>query len=313
MMSLQVLDMEPEAICEEEYDVAFFCSGYEARCTYMPNKLSPDRVVETFVLGFTEKARSKNRPKNDKFYQERWGCKPLLLSGDNEKPIYDCLHRSIQSSSKPIRILIDYSSMSRLWYAAVLNWARFHSITKEVTIDFVYSMGSYEEEQNPMVIREMVSIPGCEGRAYRLRKSVAVFGLGFHGLASLCVLDRLEADIVYAFLASPGSSEDYVAKTREINTELIANHKTQAVFEMSMSSIESTYRALAETISPHRPDGEITLVPMGPKPHVLASILVAMRFPEVACLRVSGNLESLDVLPTGEVAATRVILNNNNY
>ena len=61
-------------------------------------------------------------------------------------------------------------------------------------------------------------------------------------------------------------------------------------------------------ISPQRPDGEITLVPMGPKPHVLAAILVAMRFQEVACLRVSGESYPLDVKATAEIMATRVIV-----
>jgi len=86
------------------------------------------------------------------------------------------------------------------------------------------------------------------------------------------------------------------------------NYKTKAVLEMPLASIESCYRHLAETIAPHRPDGEITLVPMGPKPHVLASILIAMRFQEVACLRVSGAPNPINVWPTGEIVATRVIV-----
>jgi hypothetical protein len=212
------------------------------------------------------------------------------------------------SFDSPIRIILDYSSMSRLWYTAVLNWARFAVPTKEVIIDFVYSMGRYDEEKHPMVIRGMMSILGCEGRAYRLRESVAVFGLGFHGLATLCVLDRLEADTVYVFLAAPGSTVEYVAKTREINKDLINNPKTKAVLELPLASVEACYRHLAETIAPHRPDGEITLVPMGPKPHILASILLAMRFQEVACLRVSGAPYPIDVKPTGEITATRVIV-----
>ena len=57
---------------------------------------------------------------------------------------------------------------------------------------------------------------------------------------------------------------------------------------------------------PHRPDGEITLVSMGPKPHVLASILVAMRFQEVACLRVSGTPDPLG-LPDLTLKALRAL------
>ncbi|MEI6757551.1 MAG: hypothetical protein WCK85_06835 [Chlorobium sp.] len=311
MISLRVLDIEFVTVCETKYDVAFFASGYEQRCIHVPGLINPCKVVNPIVFGFIEEPFMENRLKNDVFFSDYWGCEPISMSADDEKPIYDCLHRYTQSLSGPIHILIDYSSMSRLWYAAVLNWARFAMPDKDVIIDFVYAMGSYAEEKQPMVIRGMVSIPGCEGRAFRLRESIAVFGLGFHGLAALCVLDRLEADIVYVFLASPGSTEEYVTTTLKANKDLIDNHKTKQVIELPLASLEACYRLLAEIIAPHRLDGEITLVPMGPKPHILASILVAMRFPEVACLRVSGDPPQ-DVKPTGEIVASRVIVRGNS-
>ena len=303
-----MLDIDFDSVRNNHYDVSLFASGYESRCIHVPGLIAPNVIANPFVFGFTEEAHSGKREQNNEFYIEKWRLEPIPLSGDDERPIYAHLQEKTQSLTRPVRILIDYSSMSRLWYAAVLNWARF-ATDKEVIMDFIYSMGRYEEEEeNSMVIREMVSIPGCEGRAYRLRESVAVFGLGFNGLAALCVLDRLEADTVYAFLASPGSSEEYVAKTRRINKDLINNPKTKAVLPLPLASIETCYRNLAETIALHRPDGEITFVPMGPKPHILASILVAMRFPEVACLRVSGAPNPADVMPAGGIVATRVIL-----
>lgn len=308
MISIQVLDIDFDSVCDKQYDISLFASGYESRCIHVPKLITPSMIANPLMFGFKEEAHSGKRDDNDKFFLDRWNCEPIILSSDDEEPIYEHLHRHTQPLDRPIHILVDYSSMSRLWYAAVLNWARFAASGKDVIVDFIYAMGRYEEEKTPMVIREMVSIPGCEGRAYRLRESVAIFGLGFHGLAALCVLDQLEADIVYAFLASPGSTEEYVAKTREINKELINNHKTKPLLELPLASIEMCYRYLAEIIAPHRQDGEITLVPMGPKPHVLASILVAMRFPEVACLRVSGTPDLLDVKPTGELVATRVII-----
>jgi len=308
MSTFRVLDVDFDSVQVEEYDIALFASGYESRCIYLPGLIDPETASHPLVFGFKEESESANRKRNDVFFAERWKTEPILLSSDDEEPIYSELRKLTQTFGRPIRILLDYSSMSRLWYAAVLNWARFAGADNDVIIDFIYAAGKYEEERHPMIIKEMVSIPGCEGRAYRLRESVAVFGLGFHGLATLCVLDRLEADTVYAFMAAPGAAEDYVAKTLEVNKELIRNPKTKALLKLPLASIESCYRHLAETIAPHRPDGEITLVPMGPKPHVLASILVAMRFPEVACLRVSGSSDPLDVMPTGDIVSTRVIL-----
>ena len=307
MRNLKVFDIDFEIVCQKQYDIAMFASGYETRSVYVPEQINTDNIKTPLIFGFTEEPYSGARIENNHFYMEQW-APPISLSSDGDKPIFERLNEHTKLIDSSIHILVDYSSMSRLWYATVLNWSRIAANGREVVIDFVYSAGEYDEEDKPMVIRSMPSIPGCEGRAYRLRESIAVFGLGFYGLATLAVLDLLEADTVYAFLASPGSSEEYVTRCREVNKKLINSPKTKAVLEIPLSSIEKCYRFLAETIAPHRPDGEITLVPMGPKPHVLASILVAMRFQEVACLRVSGAPDPLDVKPTGDIIATRVIV-----
>jgi hypothetical protein len=308
MISIRVLDSDLDTVCKELYDVCLFASGYESRCVHVPGLVNPSAVATPLVFGFTEEAKSESRPRNDAFFCEKWKRPPIPLSTDDERPIYEYLQKSTRSIDRPIRILLDYSSMSRLWYTAVLNWARFAASGRSVVIDFTYALGKYKEEDHPYVIRRMVSIPGCEGRAYRLRESVAVFGLGFYGMATLCVLDHLEADTVYAFLATHEGRTEYAAKTREANQELISSSKTKAVLELPLASVETSYRNLAETIAPHRPDGEITFVPMGPKPHVLASILLAMRFPEVACLRVSSTPDPTDIQAAGETVATRVIV-----
>lgn len=309
MRTFQVLDIDFESVIEERYDISFFASGYESRCIHIPGIIDPSHIRSPLVFGFLEEPRSGKRPENDKFYWEKWSFDPIPLGVDGDKPIYEKLQNLSETTDRPIHILLDYSSMSRHWYATILNWARLTASEKDVTIDFVYAMGKYDENKKPMVIRSLSSIQGCEGRAYHLRQSVAVFGLGFHGSATLAVLDQLEADTVYAFLASPGSSEEYISKAKKINKVLLDDHRTQhPILELPIASIEKCYRLLAETIAPHRPDGEITLIPMGPKPHVLASILVAMRFPEVACLRVSGTPFPVDVKATGEIAATRIVV-----
>jgi hypothetical protein len=135
---------------------------------------------------------------------------------------------------------------------------------------------------------------------------VAVFGLGFDGLATLCVLDRMEPDVLYAYLASPAPFDDYPARAQKCNQELIDKHARQTL-RLPLASVERTYRNLAELVSPHLMEADISIIPMGPKPHVLAAFLLAMRFEEIACLRVSGRRQRPErVGTTGEVVATRV-------
>ena len=169
---------------------------------------------------------------------------------------------------------------------------------------------TYEDENLPMIIEDMVSIPGCEGGALQSQHSLAIFGLGFNGWASLSVLERLEADDVFAFIASPGASPDYPARVRALNYDFLEEPRVkQHVLELPLRNVETCYRFLSELVTPHRFKDSVTLVPMGPKPHILASILVSMRFPEVSCMRVSAKRARPEkVEPNGEVVAVRVVV-----
>lgn len=71
----------------------------------------------------------------------------------------------------------------------------------------MYSFGRYKGDFSPLVIEDILAIPGCEGSTISDAQSPAVFGLGFDGIATLSALDQLEPNIVYAYVASPGAAE----------------------------------------------------------------------------------------------------------
>lgn len=304
-MLYRIKDSSLAAIKESHYDIAFFASGYEERSTFVAQQLSKENIPYPVVLGFKEISLNEQRKKNDSYYKKHWCEDLLVISGNDDDLIFSCLRQIKKHDKGILRILVDYSSMSRIWYASVLNWARFVSDVKEVSIDFIYAVGEHYDQTSPMVITDILSIPGCEGSPVPLSKSVAVFGLGFEGLAALCVLDKLEPDEIYAYLASPAAFEDYRNKARDKNKELI--NLARATFELPINSVEQTFSYLSEVISPHRVNAHVIFVPMGPKPHILAAILLSMRFEEVSCLRVSGKRKRPEhVGTTGKTVVTNV-------
>lgn len=309
----QISDLSFDHILNNKYDLAVFGSGYEARCTYIPKQIQPLNVSQTAVLGFKELPDSDARKQHDDYFRSYWHTEPIVTSASDDFLIQQIL--TSRENAKPVyKILVDFSSMSRHWYSGILNWARYGSNCNEIIVDFVYALGKYEEQDLPMIIEEMLSIPGCEGGATSSRNSVAIFGLGFNGWASLSVLERLEADEVFAFIAAPGSSPEYPDRVRKLNDDFLNEPRVKKhVLELPLRSIENCYRFLCELVAPHYLNDAVTLVPMGPKPHILASILVAMRFPEISCMRVSMTRQRPEkVEPTGEIIAVRVIVRKGN-
>jgi hypothetical protein len=311
LMSIhQVADCSFRDLPREKYDVGVFASGYEGRCTFVPKKFECGNVKIPLVIGFKDLADSEPRLAHDEYFRSHWNSEPVIASSGNDFVIQSLLNGILLNGGQVTRMLVDCSSMSRLWYSGILNWARYGNSANETTIDFAYALGTYEEKTLPMIIEEMVSIPGCEGGALQSQESLAIFGLGFNGWASLSVLERLEADDVFAFIASPGASPDYPERVRRLNSDFLDEPRVkQHVLELPLRSVEASYRLLSELVTPHRFKDSVTLVPMGPKPHVLASILVSMRFPEVSCMRVSAKRASPEkVEPNGEIIAVRVVV-----
>lgn len=304
----RVADCQFNTLTREEYDVGVFASGYEARCTFVPKQFENGKIKNPVILGFKDLADTEARKEHDNYYRDHWKTKPEIASSGNDFVIQRALNDVASKSSRLTRVFVDCSSMSRLWYSGVLNWARFGNSADETVIDFAYALGKYEEEDSPMVIEDMLSIPGCEGGPIRPQTSLAIFGLGFNPWASLSVLERLEADEVFAYLASPGASKGYPERVKRLNKDFLEEPRVKGnVLELPVRSVETSYRFLSELVTPHRFTDSITLVPMGPKPHVLASILVSMRFPEVSCMRVSIRRERPEKIdPNGEVTAARV-------
>ena len=209
MRLVQVEDTLLPEVLNTEYDLAIFSSGYEARCAHGPQQLECARIATPLIIGFEALTDNEQRKTNDKYFDQQWSKDRLLMAADDEGPLFARLAELNLTARPRLRILVDYSSMSRLWYAGLLTWVRLLTSVEECQIDFVYSVGKYDDNLRPIVINEILAIPGFEGGALRRGLCIAVFGLGFYGVMTQCVLEALEPDIVYAIIANPAADESY--------------------------------------------------------------------------------------------------------
>ena len=306
MMFYRVDDIELEDVRDVTYDVVVLASGYEERARFLSGLLGSALAGRVVVMGFESGADDDERKVNDQHFVDKWKVEPQTCSSTDDNVVFSALNRLTADKDGGIRVLVDYSSMSRLWYAAILNWARFYEDARSIVIDFCYSIGQYAETDDPIVIGDVLAIPGFEGRISSAPRSAAVFGLGFDGYASLCVLDSLEPDVIYSFYADPAASPEYRERVIRNNADMIQTH-SRYVLGTPLVSVAMTYRNLVELVSPHRNEAAVTLIPMGPKPHVLASMLVGLKHDEICCLRVSSSRDHIvAVAPSGSIVATRV-------
>lgn len=212
------------------------------------------------------------------------------------------------ANMRDLKILVDYSSMSRAWYAALLWWFWENAETHPgVQLDFIYALGRYSKDiaEKDVVIGDIEIAPGCAGEMFRQARTVAVFGLGFYGCMSLCACEQIEPDVLYTISTPENPIEDFRVEDQLGNRELV--ERAAKSFKLSVASVESAYRYLSEISTVHLNRGdEVILVPMGPKTHVLASILVSLANRRVCTLRVRHKLYDSNVEALGPLVATRI-------
>src|SRR5690606_36263927 len=99
-------------------------------------------------------------------------------------------------------------------------------------------------------------------------------------------------------------------KTISINKRFIEtciDGDSQVIYS-PIFSVQATFQTLLEVSLPFFDNATITLLPFGPKPHVLASILMAINFGPVSCLYSASHGRGGAVLPNGELVITSVKL-----
>jgi hypothetical protein len=292
----QVWDLDRASLMTRSYDVAIFASGYESRARAFARMYPRQRPSRVLVYGFSECQDHPSRLKNDDFFEREFGVKPVLAHENGPRVISRDIETLAANVNDRMRILVDISSMSRSWYADLINWARFSAGPKVIELDFVYFAGEYPHAYPSRIVSKTTSLFGFEGRSDTQLETVALIGLGYDCITPHAILEDLQPEVKLAFIAGAGD-EAALLRALSVNAHTIEELDAPIVI-LPLLSVEAAYRNLLEMAAPHIGVRNIVFITLGPKTHVLAALLVSVRSPEIACLHVRGRSEKpVDVLP----------------
>lgn len=308
MKRIEITDSTAENAFLKTYDCFVVGVGNESRIDYaleqlIDREVKIGKVLALYYPNILDSRRGMVSEQLKKF--PKGTVVEEMVESDNEQKIYELLRNSFAQNGK-VSILIDYSSMSRVWYAAIILWFR-EARDLQPALTFIYSEGKYTEEiaNKEVVIGDIRTVPGCEGESYKHSRTASILGLGLYGYMSLCVCEQMEPDIIYTILTPENPVAGFDIAEQEGNKELI--HRAADRFQVPLLSVESAFRCMMDIATQHLADNdEVTIVPMGPKPHVLAAILAALTDRRICTLRVKHNDYEDDILPSGTIVSTEV-------
>lgn len=310
MNKLHVDDVSIGELTNEEYDLAIFSCGYEERCIEVPSKISNENVNRVLIISFDQHLTDVMRESNTEFFDTEWSESQLLnITQDNITSVYSTIKSIVEGIDGDIvKVLIDYTSMSRSWYAAILNYLIKFS-EKEVIIDLTYANGIYHDENLNVELGELKVIPGCEGISLTKKQNAAIFTLGFDRYGPLRLFNILNPNRCFGIMASPAASYQYEDLCLEKNKDFILHHLDgeKNLIKLPINSISLCYEHMSQMIMPLQSGFNVSIIPFGPKPHILASILCSFNFPNVTCMY-SEYLRktTTKVQASGEIVISRV-------
>lgn len=311
MRRIKISDMMFEDVAQHQYDWVIVGVGVEARCDYVAKCLADKGVTVRNILALCyPDVPNDDRNRVKRSLSAVCGLKKVhfeVLSSDAADEVFVLLNKWIRTQDNNM-VLVDYSAMSRVWYASILLWF-YHGVKDcdsfEMTL--TYAEGKYSKRiaNKEVVIKEIKAVPGCEGVIYRQVPTAVVFGLGFYGFTSLCACEQLEPDKIFTLMTVDKPVSGFEIEEQGGNKEMI--RRSSGVYRIPLVSLESAYRCLIKVAADCRANGhEVILVPMGPKPHVLASILVSLSDRRVCTMRVRHGRYDSNIMPTGNIITTKI-------
>lgn len=296
---------------DTHWDCVFVASGFESRASHLVRSgvISAARKI---AFGFSDRA-TLSRKSNDKVFVSN-GFEIVTANGDSsieiEKQLLSAL---VIHSAECFRILVDYSCMTREWYAGIINFCRRHVEYKgRVEITFCYSHSEYRKPKKPSPNSHVGPLTGFSSFVLPRCPTALIIGLGNESYRGLGIKEYVDAAETYLFYTDPCLDPRFVNSITGANEELFKQVSSDRIYKYAAHSVQQASASLTSLSSGLADRFRLILAPLGPKPFSLLCLLVALRLEGTEVWRVSsGKLaKAVDKEALGPITALNVVFSS---
>ena len=299
----RIEDLVPGSFSDQEYDIGAWAAGYEARSSWqIQSSYDPTRVDKWVRVEFVEGRGSHSAPQTLSIGRgELLGGKPGRRNhdGDWRARWESLLIAEWKLRERPLRVFVDYSSMPRTVYGPLVIACTSGVVPLE-SLTLAYVPGLHDSNvDGSRTIEGLRSLAGLEGRSSTGGTPAFILGLGYDGVLAEAIVELFQVDSFSCMYADPGVSTRAVERARESNRRLL--DRSELVRTAPAWDCPSTTR-IVRYLCDWYAGRDVVLVPLGPKPQVLAAIIASIRYNAIA-LRFALTSRTHDVQVTVEGSA----------
>lgn len=292
---------------DRSYDLFIATIGYELRSRYLPEHLN-SQAEQRIAIGFTSD-NILNYAMNTEWFSAA-GYAIHHVTDDHFDRIFEKITRDAVEGRKqgPLRIAIDFSSQTRLRIALMLKRLDALGSVCHIQADFLYALADYSDPPSIPLPNTHVGpvLPSFSGWWIEPERPLAaVVGLGYEENKALGAVEHVQASSIWTF--QPRSSIGaYTPALERANSTLLSLVPEANRFVYDVMSILETFVSLESFVFGITRTYNLIVLPFGPKPFALCSLLVGLVHPSVAVWRVSGGEERIDRKASGDTSGVRV-------
>jgi len=265
----------------EKFDYFIAASGCQKRSTYLAENIDTGKS-ENLVITFDEKVNSKLRLENEKFFQSLGFI--MIKTAPYEHSDIERMMQRICSGTvrRTLNILIDYSCMTKLWCATIIKYLLkndFHA--ERINIYFSYTPKKVNVLHQKFRLKSYAPLIFNKEKNQKEKPIALLAGLNNNFEIMKELIDELKPSEIYAFIPYFIHDGEYYQKIIDNNASILKTIPSEKVMKYPAERPDQISSMITSLCLDLRLDSDVILVPQGPKPFGLASILLSVRYPDV--------------------------------
>lgn len=311
MKARYIKQVSTEELEKLNFDLILASSGYEARADFVSRLLSK-KADQKIVFAFNDHKNHSIRKKNDSTFHEL-KYRFIDTDGDNSELIIKEINHFIEKNNKTeLSILIDYSSMTRVWYASIIDYFKHYVIEKTIQVYFSYSCAGHklsssgeEEKKEEFIISHFSPISEFCGLSVPFVPTALITGLGYETNQTYGLKEFFDAELAYLFYTENNEYTNYII---EKNKDLLKRTDSKYIIPYSVNDVLLTKTILYDLCNTLKNNFRIIIAPCGPKIFTLISFFVASELGSIDIWRISSSDHDAQIEreATGEIITCEI-------
>ncbi len=271
-----------DELLTEKFDFIIAASGYQKRSTFLAENIHTGKS-ENVVIIYDEPTDGRLRLENVRIFQ-RLGFNSIKAAPEDDSEIERIMNRIHTAGiSRIINVLVDYSCMTKIWYAAIIKYLLKNDFRAErINIYFSYTPKKVNTLTHKSRLNSYSRLVFNNEKNLNKKPLALIAGLNNNLDIIKELIDKLKPAATFAFIPYFMHEKEYYHKIVKNNAHVLKKIPSEKIFKYPAERPDQISTMITSLCLDLRLDSSVILIPHGPKPFGLASVLFSVRYPDVA-------------------------------